>query len=49
MVSTMHANFILNTGDATAQDIADVIAHVQQKVFETSGVKLETEVEYFNW
>lgn len=49
MVSTMHANFILNTGEATAQDIADVIAYVQQKVFETSGIQLKTEVEYFNW
>lgn len=43
-VSTMHANFIVNTGDATARDIEELIALVQQTVQRDSGVALETEV-----
>lgn len=43
-VSEKHANFIVNTGGATAQDMRDVIAHVQKTVLEKSGVKLKTEV-----
>lgn len=43
-VSTLHAGFIINTGNATAQDILDLIRHVQNTVFEKYGVQLETEV-----
>lgn len=43
-VSTLHAGFIINTGGATAQDILDLIKHVQTVVFEKHGVNLETEV-----
>ncbi len=44
-VSTKHANFILNTGNASATDIHNVINHVQRTVFEMSGVMLEPEVQ----
>ncbi len=44
-VSNKHANFILNTGNASATDIHNVINHVQRTVFEMSGVWLETEVQ----
>lgn len=44
MVSTKHAGFIVNTGKASASDIFAVITHVQEKVYETSGVRLEPEV-----
>lgn len=44
-VSTKHANFILNTGGATATDIHNVIKHVRSTVYQTSGVMLETEVK----
>jgi UDP-N-acetylmuramate dehydrogenase len=43
-VSEKHANFIINTGDATATDIEELIEHVQQKVIEMHGVELVHEV-----
>lgn len=44
-VSTKHAGFIINTGDADAKDVLELIDFVQKKVFEKTGKKLETEVE----
>jgi UDP-N-acetylmuramate dehydrogenase len=43
-VSELHANFIVNTGEATARDIEQLIALVQQRVWEAQGVRLESEV-----
>jgi len=43
-VSTKHANFIINKGQATAVDIRRVIEHVQLTVFAKFGVQLQTEV-----
>jgi len=43
-VSEKHANFIINTGSATAADIEALINYVQIKVMESQGVELETEV-----
>lgn len=43
-VSPKHANFIINTGDATATDIEELIEHVRQTVFEQHGVELRHEV-----
>ena len=44
MVSMKHANFIVNTGNATAGDIIELIAVIIKKVREDSGIVLETEV-----
>ncbi len=44
-VSEKHAGFVINTGDATASDILEVIRHVQNTVYENTGIKLETEVK----
>ena len=45
MVSQKHANFIINhEGKATATEIADLIAYVQQIVYEKTGIKLIQEV-----
>ena len=44
MISPKHANFIINTGSALAEDVRGVIRHVQKTVFESSGVLLEPEV-----
>lgn len=44
MVSDKHANFIVNTGQATPDDIVDLMKEVQQKVYLHSGVRLEPEV-----
>jgi UDP-N-acetylmuramate dehydrogenase len=43
-VSPLHANFIVNTGQATAHDVLNLIEHVQQSVQAIYGVKLITEV-----
>jgi UDP-N-acetylmuramate dehydrogenase len=43
-VSSKHANFIINRGSATAQDIERLIDYVQQRVCELHGVQLEHEV-----
>jgi UDP-N-acetylmuramate dehydrogenase len=43
-VSEKHANFIINTGAATAADIEMLIRFVQERVEQASGVRLETEV-----
>lgn len=43
-VSPKHANFIINTGDATAADIEQLIAHVRAEVARLQGVVLRTEV-----
>lgn len=43
-VSTKHAGFVVNTGDATAADVLALIAEVQRRVHEASGVALEPEV-----
>lgn len=43
-VSTVHSNFIVNEGGATAADIEHLIEHVRQIVQKAQGVKLECEV-----
>ncbi|MDF2964162.1 MAG: UDP-N-acetylenolpyruvoylglucosamine reductase [Paenibacillus sp.] len=43
-VSPLHANFIVNTGQATAHDVLTLIEQVQRTVFSTYGVKLVPEV-----
>lgn len=43
-VSEKHANFIINTGDATARDIEALIAHVQATVAREHGIELIAEV-----
>lgn len=45
MVSEKHAGFIINTGDATSTDIRNLIAVIQQRVRENSGVDLIPEVK----
>jgi len=43
-VSEKHANFFINTGDATAADVYALILRTRQVVFEQHGVVLEPEV-----
>jgi UDP-N-acetylmuramate dehydrogenase len=44
-VSTLHANFIVNHGGATAADVDRLIRRVQAEVSQRFGVALEAEVE----
>lgn len=46
VVSDKHANFLINTGDATANDLAALIRHVQRQVAAAHGVWLEPEVHF---
>jgi UDP-N-acetylmuramate dehydrogenase len=44
VVSTKHANFLINEGEASASDLERLIGHVQAEVQRRHGVHLETEV-----
>jgi len=44
IVSEKHANFILNSGAATSEDVLKLAETIQKKVFEMFGIELEPEV-----
>lgn len=44
-VAQLHANFIVNCGGATANDVFNLIRHVQQQVQERFNIKLHPEVK----
>jgi UDP-N-acetylmuramate dehydrogenase len=44
-VSTMHCNFLINLGSATAADLEALGEEVRRRVFETSGIALEWEIK----
>lgn len=44
-VSALHCGFVVNNGGATAQDVYDLIRHVQKTVYDKFKVKLETEIK----
>jgi UDP-N-acetylmuramate dehydrogenase len=46
MVSEKHANFIINTGDATSADISELIEIVRESVLACSGILLKEEIRY---
>jgi UDP-N-acetylmuramate dehydrogenase len=48
-VSTKHANFIVNTGDATAADVLDIIIEVQRRVEEEYGTELTPEIRFLGF
>ena len=43
-MSPMHANFMINTGGATATDLESLGEEVRKKVFQSSGITLEWEI-----
>ncbi|MBQ9644221.1 MAG: UDP-N-acetylmuramate dehydrogenase [Lachnospiraceae bacterium] len=43
-VSEKHCGFVINRGAATASQIRELISEVQRRVYEQSGIHLETEV-----
>ena len=45
-VSEKHAGFIVNKGGATCDDIVKLMAQVQERVFQETGVTLEPEVRF---
>lgn len=45
MVSPKHAGFVINTGNASFEDVIAIMDEIKQTVFEQHGVMLEPEVE----
>jgi UDP-N-acetylmuramate dehydrogenase len=45
-ISTVHGNFIVNTGGAAARDVLGLIELVRRRVRETYQIELETELKY---
>ena len=44
-ISEKHAGFIINTGNATAQDVLDLAKYVTDKIYEKFGKKIEFEIK----
>lgn len=44
-ISELHANFIVNHGNATAKDVIDIIEHIQETVKKENGVDMVLEVK----
>ncbi len=45
-VSTKHSNFIINTGNATALDVRNIIDKIQKTITDQLGLVLETEISF---
>jgi len=45
-VSNEHANFIINTGKATADDVVILISYIKQQVRDNLGIQLQEEIKY---
>jgi len=48
-ISTKHANFVINLGNATANDIKDLIMFAHDTVLEHYNIDLKIEQEFVNW
>lgn len=46
VVSDKHANFIVNAGEATAQDVLHLIEKIKETVYQKKGIILEEEIRY---
>lgn len=49
MISEKHCNFIINLGEATADDIWKIICHAKEEVLKQHEIELILEIERFNW
>lgn len=49
MISEVHANFFVNLGGATAEDVLALIRHAQAEVERQFGVELALEIELLGW
>lgn len=48
-VSPKHANFIVNLGDAKAQDVIDLMIETRRRVHEEKGIFLEPELHFWGF
>ncbi len=49
MISDVHANIIINTGDAKAAEVFELICHVKDRVWKMFGVALELEIKLLGY
>jgi UDP-N-acetylmuramate dehydrogenase len=49
LVSPLHANFILNEGNATAEQVRTLMGHVKETVYQKKGVLLEEEIQLIHY
>jgi len=45
-VSDVHANFIVNTGTATASDVLELVRQIRQSVEDAHGIELKPEIRF---
>jgi len=45
MISDRHANFIVNLGKATAEDVIDLMERAEKEIYEKKGISLEREIK----
>ncbi|NIR46133.1 MAG: UDP-N-acetylmuramate dehydrogenase [Gemmatimonadetes bacterium] len=48
-ISTRHANFIVNTGGATAADVTGLMVETRRRVLEETGIALEPEIVFWGF
>ncbi|MGR3973149.1 MAG: UDP-N-acetylmuramate dehydrogenase [Candidatus Rhabdochlamydia sp.] len=48
-ISSLHANFIINQGGATADDVLCLARHIQEKVYAQTGIYLERELRHISY
>ncbi|KUP08575.1 UDP-N-acetylenolpyruvoylglucosamine reductase [Bacillus coahuilensis m2-6] len=44
-ISELHGNFIVNNGNASAEDVRRLIQYIQQTIYDLYGTRMETEIE----
>ena len=47
-ISEKHAGFAVNLGGATAEEMRQLLQTVSDRVYETSGIRLEPEIRIWN-
>jgi UDP-N-acetylmuramate dehydrogenase len=45
-ISTMHGNFIINSGGAKAQDVLQLMEKIKEEIYAKRGILLEEEIRY---
>jgi UDP-N-acetylmuramate dehydrogenase len=48
-ISPKHANFIVNTGGARAQDVVDLMVETRRRVLAETGIALEPEIRFWGF